>query len=204
MPKLSGKEIISEATEKAIGRALILAGAAVLTKLYGVPIADLKVLGMELPAAIVDAALAILVGYSTYSFLLKWLGDLLAFRLWYRESSIWSEFGTNMKLDKTFLRGAVPLLDRLHTLDKTGTWPLASASIDEATRKELTDFKVNAELYCTRLEHAGTRFNVLSAFGHYYVWVHSFLLPLLLSALAMYLLLRYGTFTLPTLPKSAA
>jgi len=204
MPNISGKEVISESTEKATGRALVLAGAAILTKLYAVPLNDLKVVGMELPAALIDATLLVLVAYTTYSFLLKWLGDLMAFRLWYRESSIWSEFGTNMKLDRSFLRGAVPLLERVHALETANTWPVDASSIDQATKDGLRDFKTNAELYCARLEAAGTRFTSLSVFGHYYVWVHSFAIPLALSVSAIYLLLTYGSFTMPHLPVNAA
>lgn len=204
MPNISGKEVISESTEKATGRALVLAGAAILTKLYAVPLNDLKVVGMELPAALIDATLLVLVAYTTYSFLLKWLGDLMAFRLWYRESSIWSEFGTNMKLDRSFLRGAVPLLERVHALETANTWPVDASSIDQATKDGLKDFKANAKLYCARLEAAGTRFTSLSVFGHYYVWVHSFAIPLTLSVSAIYLLLTYGSFTMPHLPANAA
>lgn len=200
MPKISGKEVISESTEKATGRALLLAGAAILTKLYAVPLNDLKVVGMELPSALIDTTLLVLVAYTTYSFLLKWLGDLMAFRLWYRESSIWSEFGTDMKLDRSFLRGAVPLLERLYALETTNTWPVNGSSIDQSTINLLNDFKENAKLYCARLEHAGTRFTSLSVFGHYYVWVHSFGIPLILSVSAIYLLLSYGSFTMPHLP----
>jgi len=199
MPKYSGKDVISESTEKAIARAMVLAVAGILTKLYAVPLSDLKVLGMDQPASLVDATLLVLIGYSAYSFVLKWVGDLAAFRLWYRESSIWSEFGTNMKLDKEFLRGAVPLLERLNTLETTGTWPASGAAIDDETKKALKDFKANAELYCLRLEYAGTRFKLLSLFGHYYVWVHSFAFPIALSVAAIYLLVRHGTYVLPTL-----
>jgi hypothetical protein len=200
MPKFSGKDVITESTEKAITRAMVLAGAGILTKLYAVPLNDLKVLGMDLPASLVDATLLVLIGYTTYSFVLKWVGDLAAFRLWYRESSIWSQFGTNMKLDKEFLRGAVPLLERLNTLETTGDWPASGAAIDDETKKALKDFKTNAALYCLRLEYAGTRFNLLSLFGHYYVWIHSFAFPIALSVAAICLLVRHGTYVLPTLP----
>ena len=200
MPKLSGKDVISESTEKAILRAMVLAGTGILNKLYGVPFNDLKVLGMNLPPALVDATLLILILYSTYSHVLKWIGDLAVFRLWYQESSIWSEFGTKMKLDKNFLRGAVPLLERLYILETNGNWPVNGTDIDEETKNALQDFKTNAELYCLRLEYAGNRFKMLSLIGHYYVWVHSLFFPVLLSVVAIFLLIRHGTYVLPTLP----
>src|SRR5712664_2521471 len=100
MPKVSGKDIISDSTEKVARRTLVVSSAAILAKLYDVPLGDLNVLGMELPASLFDTVLLVLIVYSAYSLLLHWFGDLAAFRLWFSESSIWSEFGTNMKLDK--------------------------------------------------------------------------------------------------------
>lgn len=197
MPKFSGKEIISETTEKAIRRTMLIGTAAILTKLYRVPLGDLKILGMELPPALFDTALLVLVAYASYSLTINWIGDLLAFRLWYRESSIWSQFGTNMKLDKTFIRGSIPLLVKLHALENGKSWPTDYSTLDDKLREEFSDFKTNAGLYCSRLEYAGTRFSVLSAFGHYYVWFQSFLLPMALCALAIYLLITHGTFTPP-------
>jgi len=197
MPKISGKDIISETTEKIIRRSVVISSITVLVKVYNVPLNNLKLLDMELPAALFDVVLLVLVAYFTYSLIINWVGDLLAFRLWYRESSIWSEFGTQMKLDKNFIRGGIPLLLRLYHLEKNKKWPIDFSKLDEETRKDYQDFKTNVELYYVRLEHAGTRFSVLSSFGHYYVWIQSFLFPLGLSLVAVYLLIKYGTFTPP-------
>ena len=197
MPKVSGKDIISDTTEKVIRRTVVFSSITALVKLYNVPLNDLKLLGMELPAALFDVVLLALVVYFTYSLIINWAGDLLAFRLWYRESSIWSEFGTQMKLDKGFIGGGVQLLLRLYNLEKNKEWPTDFNTLDEKTREEYTNFKTNVELYCTRLEHAGTKFSVLSCFGHYYVWIQSFLFPLGLSLFALYLLMKYGSFALP-------
>ena len=110
MPKISGKDIISDNTEKIIRRTVVISSITVLVKVYNVPLNDLELLGMELPAALFDVVLLVLVAYFTCSLIVNWVGDLLAFRLWYRESSIWSEFGTQMKLDRNFVRGGIPLL----------------------------------------------------------------------------------------------
>ena len=197
MPRVSGKALISETTEKVLSRTLVVASIAVLTKLYDVPLNDLKALGVELPAALVDSVLLVLVLYYIYSLTINWLGDLAAFRLWYTESSIWSEFGSNMKLDKNFIRGALPLMLRLHELEKNGQFPVDKAGVAEDDRRTFNDFKTNAELYTLRLEHAGTRFSALTWFGRYYVWVQSYVFPICWCAFAVYLLLRYGTFTPP-------
>lgn len=55
---------------------------------------------MELPTALFDSVLSVLVVYHMYSLTINWLGDLAAFRLWYTESSIWSDFGGDMRLAK--------------------------------------------------------------------------------------------------------
>ncbi len=198
MPRVSGKALISDTTEKVLGRTLIVASTAILTKLYDVPLNDLKALGMELPAALVDTVLLTLVIYHMYSLTINWIGDLAAFRLWFAESSIWSEFGSDMKLDKAFLRGSVPLLLRLHELERKAIWPNAHDEMPKEVQQELTEFKTNVELYTMRLEHAGTRFSALTIFSRYYVWVQSFLFPMILCLIAIYLLYIYGTFALPS------
>ena len=197
MPSVSGKALISETTEKVLGRTIVVASIAILTKLYDVPLNDLKALGVELPAALVDSVLIILVFYYMYSLTINWIGDLAAFRLWFTESSIWSEFGSNMKLDKEFIRGALPLMIRLHELDQDGTFPTTNKAISDEDRRKLNAFRNNVELYTMRLEYAGTRFSALTWFSRYYVWIQSYVFPICLCVFAVYLLLRYGVFTLP-------
>lgn len=198
MPNISGKSLISETTEKVLARSLVVFSAAILTKLYDVPFKDLKALGMQLPEPLVDTVLLILVIYYMYSLTINWLGDLAAFRLWFKESSIWSQFGSNMKLDKDFIKGVTPLLVRLHEMEKQGNWPADYSKLSDQDKKDLADFKNNAELYTCRLDHAGTRFAVLSWFCRYYVWLQSYVFPMLLSVFALYLLVRYGSFAAPT------
>lgn len=197
MPKLSGKDIISETTEKVIRRTLVISAAAILTKWYEVPLSQLKVLGMDLPATIIDTALLVLVVFSVYSLIINWTGDLLAFRLWFRENAIWSMFNTNMKLDGKFISGGIPLLLRLHQMEKDGKWPVVYSELDDESKKDFESFKTNVELYCTRLDYAGQKFSVLTYFGQYYVWVHSFAFPVGLSIVALYVLVKHGQFILP-------
>jgi hypothetical protein len=132
-----------------------------------------------------------------YSLTINWLGDLAAFRLWFTESSIWSQIGSNMKLDKDFINGALPLMIRLYELEKDGTFPASKAAVSEEDRKNFNDFRTNVALYTVRLEHAGTRFSALTWFGRYYVWIQSYAFPICLCSFAVYLLLRYGVFTPP-------
>ncbi len=197
MPKVSGKELISETTEKVVRRLVVTSSVAFFVKAYDVPLQDLKVLGAELPAGLFDIVALALVLYFGYALIISWVGDLLAFRMWYRESSIWSDFGIQMNLDKTFISGGVDLLMRLYSLEKSKEWPPDFASLDAKAKSEYQDFKTNVELYCVRLEHAGTKFRMLSAFGHYYVWIQNFLIPVCCSLLAVYMLLKYGDLRFP-------
>jgi hypothetical protein len=197
MPRISGRSLISETTEKVLRRTLVIASATILTKLYDVPLNDLKVLGMELPAALYDSVLLGLVVYYMYSLTINWAGDLAAFRLWYTESSIWSNFGSNMTLDKEFIRGAVPLILKLHELEQNRSWPTTFELLPEVDRRNFADFKANVELYTHRLEHAGSRFFLLSKFGHYYVWFQSYVFPMMLCVGALFLQFKYGMFSPP-------
>ena len=94
MPKISGKDIISGTTEKIIRRSVVISSIAVLVKVYNVPLTNLKLLDMELPVALFDVVLLVLVAYFTYSLIINWVGDLLAFRLWYRERA---RFGQSLE-----------------------------------------------------------------------------------------------------------
>ncbi|MDR6935474.1 hypothetical protein [Luteibacter sp. 3190] len=197
MPRVSGKELISPTTEKVIARTVAISATSIVVKLYDVPLNDLKVLGMELPASLFDSVLFVLVIYHAYSLTVNWVGDLAAFRLWFSEASIWSRFGSNVDLDGIFLGGGIRLLLRLRALEKDQAWPTDYASMTDEDRRDFKDFEKNVELYITRLEHAGQRFSALSWFARYYVWLQSYIFPIVLCGVAIYLLLRYGTFAPP-------
>lgn len=118
MPKVSGREVISEATEKSLNRLLLVSSAAIVSKSYSLPVSEMKMLGMEIPSAIFDVTLAILIAWYTYNYFIRWLGDLIAFRFWYDQSSIWSDFGTNVKIDKNFISGGVEALKAFNEYKK--------------------------------------------------------------------------------------
>lgn len=197
MPKISGREVISETTEKSQGRLLFFAAATVLIKAYSVPVQDLKIAGMEFPAAIFDVSMLIAVGWLYYSYIIKWVGDLLGFRLWYSESSVWSEFGTNVKLDKNFIGAGVDALKALVDFERQHLTEDAFQSLPEDKRNLYLNFKTNVELYARRLDRAGTKFGAISAFGHFYVWVQGFVIPTAMGAAALYFLLAYGDIHFP-------
>ena len=197
MPKISGREILSELTEKAQSRLLLVTSVAIVSKTYMLPVDDMKMLGMELPAAIFDVSILILVSWYGYNYLVRWIGDLMAFRLWYSESSIWSNFGTNMKLDKSFINGGIEALKAFNEIHQQGIRPDDFAKLSPDKQRLYEDFRTNAELYAVRLDYAGRKFKAISAFGHFYVWVQGFILPMGATSLAIYLLFKYGTFSAP-------
>jgi hypothetical protein len=197
MPKISGREVLSEATEKSQARLLLIASVAIVSKAYQLPVEEMKLLDMEFPAAIFDVSMLLLVAWCSYSYLVKWVGDLIGFRLWYSESSIWSQFGTDMKLDKIFISGGIEALKAFHELQRAGLSQDVLKNLADDKKRLYEDFKTNVELYAVRLDHAGKKFKAVSVFGHFYVWIQGFVLPIGVATVAIYLLVKYGTFAAP-------
>ncbi len=199
MPTVNGKDLISDITEKAGRRLIVLSSLVILVKLYRVNLEDLSILGLSLPSELFDVVSFSLVLYMIYVLIINWVGDLAAYRLWFSESDIWSQFNTNMKLDGSFISGGTRLLLKLFTLEKNGNWPESFNELPEDLRNEYQDFKTNSELYIVRLDAAGNRFRGLSRFASFYIWFQAFLLPLGFAAVAIYLLLSCGSFLPPSM-----
>ena len=195
MPSVSGREIISDTTEKSFRALVLISATTILTKVYVVPLDEMTLLGAKLPQSLFDAALLATVCGLLYAYLVKWTGDLAAFRLWFSESSIWSEFGTNMKIDKKFIAGGVALLASLYEQEKLGKIDLNNLPL--SAKEEYDNFKTNVELYAARLGAAGIKFSALTWFGRYYIWVQHFLFPVGLAGYAVILLIRFGDFSAP-------
>lgn len=70
MPKFSGRDLISETTEKVIRRIIVLSTITILAKSYRVPLDHMKVFDVELPPALIDTVLLIGVTYLLYSLLI--------------------------------------------------------------------------------------------------------------------------------------
>ncbi len=199
MPSVSGKNLISDITEKAGRRIIVLSSLIILVKLYRVNLEDLSILGLSLPSELFDVVSFCLVLYMVYVLVINWVGDLAAYRLWYSKSEIWSQFNTNMKLDDSFIKGGTQLLRKVFALEKNGEWTDNFNDLPEDLRKEYQDFKINSELYIERLEAAGNKFSALSKFASFYIWFQAFLLPLGFAAVAIYLLIRCGSFIPPSI-----
>jgi hypothetical protein len=198
MPFVSGNDLISEITEKAGRRLIVLSAIVILVKLYEVNLEDLSILGLSLPSELFDLVALCLIMYMVYVLVINWIGDLAAFRLWYSESNIWSEFNTNIKLDKGFISGGTKLLLDLFRLEKSGSWPADFSELSEDMKREYNNFKTNVELYVARLSAAGQQFSTLSAFSRFYIWFQAFLLPMAFAGGALYMLYAYGNISLPT------
>jgi hypothetical protein len=195
--KVSGKDLISSSTEKTIQRLIVVSGIAIISKLYSVPVGQLRFAGIDFPPSVFDVSILLIIVSLTYSFLIKWMGDLAAFRLWFNDSSIWSQFGTNMKLDGEFISGGVELLKKLYAMQNAEKFPTTAGGFDTKTLEEAKNLETNLELWGVRLDYAGRKFKTLSAFGHYYVWIQNFAFPLCLAAFSIYLLLKFGEFKFP-------
>lgn len=193
MPKLSGNDLISDLTEKYGRRLIAISFLSILVKMYGVDLEELSVFGLELPSELFDVVALSLIAYFVYALIVNWLGDLAAFRLWFEGNDITSEFGTEMKTDKSFINGGAKLIKKLYALEKKQNWPENFDDLDPELKRDFHEFKTNIELYNVRLEAAGTKFSTLSVYGHIYVWFQSFALPIGLALLALHFIFCTGS-----------
>ena len=197
MAKLSGKELISDLTEKSGRRLLIISFMVLVIKLYEVNLKTLSVFGMSLPLELFDVVSLTLILYFTYTLFVNWLTDLASFKLWLDSNKMDSNFGTTMNLDRNWLNGGTELFTKLWALEKNKKWPVDVNELDPGIKKKFQEFELNVEFYCTRLEAVGKQFNTLSKLGHFYVWFQAFLLPIILAVSALLALYCKGSFVLP-------
>lgn len=186
MPKLSGNDLITDLTEKYGRRLIAISFLSILVKAYDVDLEKLSVFGLNLPTELFDVVALSLIAYFIYALIVNWLGDLAAFRLWFSSNDIASNFGTEMKTDKTFVDGGANLIKKLYALEKGQKWPENFNDIDEDLKRDFQDFKTNVELFAVRLDAAGTKFSALSSYGHIYIWFQSFALPIGISLIALH------------------
>jgi hypothetical protein len=90
MPRLQGKEVISDVTDRSARRLIIVSGTVILIKLYDVELKNLSILGVQLPSELFGIVGLILLGFGSYSLTINWAFELVAFRIWYSEREIWS------------------------------------------------------------------------------------------------------------------
>ncbi|MCX2696412.1 hypothetical protein [Ochrobactrum chromiisoli] len=194
MPKISGRDVLTDTTEKSQVKLFLVTSITILAKAYELPINDFKLLGMDFPSAIVDVSLLALTLWYTYSYLIKWLGDLISFRLWYSQSAITTNFGTELKINSDFIWGGIKALKEFNNFYMKSS---DFQSLDEDNKRLHRDFVTNVELYSVRLEHAGKKFTAISLFGFFYVWIQGFIIPVIMSVAAIYMMVKYGAFTPP-------
>jgi hypothetical protein len=198
MPTIQGRNLISEVTDKNVRRVIVLSDAVIFIKLYHVKLGSLSIFGVSLPPELFDVVFLTLILFSVYSLIINWLTDVGAFRLWYNESEIWSQFQTRMPINKTFYAGGKRLLASLFELEKKGQWPTDYNNLTQQQKDDYSEFKTNVELYITRLEYAGIKFRTITYFGHFYIWFQSFILPIGIAIFAVFLLFHDGNFLPPT------
>jgi hypothetical protein len=186
MPKLSGNNIISNLTEKYGRRLIAISAITTLVKVYDVNLEKLSIIGLSLPAELFNTVALALVLYFSYALVVNWLGDLAAYKLWFDSNDIRSELGTSMEANKGFISDGVSLILKLYALEKGDNWPAKYEEIEPEAKEEFNQFKLNTERYIVRLEGAGKKFAMLAFYSHIYIWFQSFILPILMSLLALY------------------
>lgn len=194
MAKIQGTDIISQATDKSSRRLYVLGAVIFLIKFYNVDLDDLSIIGVKLPAALFDLVSLVLLIWGIYQLVINWLVDIVSFQKWYQSRNLWSEFQTNMTIDKDFYSGGKRLLMELHDLKTKGQFPSKDDEISKQVQEDYLDFKTNVELFIMRLEAAGNNFRSVTRWGLYYVWGHAFIIPLAVSVAALITLLIKGSF----------
>lgn len=198
MAKFSGKDLITDPTEKNGRRLLIISFMVLVIKLYEVNLKELSLFGLKLPTELFDISAVALILYFTYALTINWLTDLASFKLWFKDNSGISTFGGKVELDWSHLKGGSDLLVKLYAMENCNGWPVNYTDMDEEVKNKFVDFKTNVELYCTRLDDAKSRFSSLTKIGHIYVWFQSYLLPMFFALSALCVLYIKGSFVLPT------
>jgi hypothetical protein len=197
MPKVSGKDLISDLTEKNGRRLMVVSFLTLIIKIYNVDLSDFLVFGIKLPSALFDRVAWALIIYFTYALCVNWIVDLAAFRLWFDSNQAFTrEFGTFVRLDKNFIAEGTELLTKLYKLENAQSWENFE-DLDPDIREKFIDFKTNVQIYCDRLNRVGQQFSSISKYGQFYVWFQSFILPILLALWAIFVLLHSGSFPLP-------
>lgn len=194
MAKIQGTDVISQATDKSSRRLYVLGAVIFLIKFYKVDLDDLSIIGVKLPAELFDLVSLVLLIWGIYQLLINWLVDIVSFQKWYQSRNLWSEIQTNMTIDKNFYNGGKRLLMELHDLKRKGQFPSNDKEISKQVQDDYEDFKANVELYISRLEAAGNNFQSVTNWGKYYVWGHAFIIPLLISIVALITLMLNGNF----------
>ena len=194
MAKIQGTDVISQATDKSSRRLYVLGAVIFLIKIYNVDLDDLSIIGVKLPAALFDLVSLVLLIWGIYQLLINWLVDIISFQKWYQSRNLWSEFQTNMTIDKSFYSGGKRLLLELHDLKNKGQFPSKEEELSKQVQEDYQDFKTNVEKFILRLEAAGNNFQSVTNWGRYYIWGHAFIIPLVVSIVALITLLVKGSF----------
>ena len=189
MAKIAGRELLSEATVRAVKRIFFAGGIVALVVHYEVDLAELKILGLSLPAELFGVVALVVLIFQVYNLLINWITDMATFKLWYRESDIWLSTDKKQKIDKSFYSSIEPYLIKMYEMDKAEQKYAELSDLGENAQKKFRHFRDNIQPYAVRLERAGNHFRMVSVFGLFFILVQNFLLPLTLAGYAIYLLL---------------
>jgi len=198
--KIQGQEILSPETLRSARRAMLVSAVVILVKGYGVSLEANSIFGVAIEPHLFDSVALVGLLFGAVLFFYGWTGDIVAYTKWYQERSIWSQFDTNMTIDRKWYDRGARLLVRLYeneNLVKDGATP---DDLPEDARDLYRDFKNNVELYRRRLEEHQTSFRTVSALGWFYIVGLWGLLPVLVTGLALWYLFADGLFEMPNFP----
>lgn len=160
-----------------------------VVKGFSLDLENLELLNVKLPAELFDVVALAMLAYGAIIYYFNWASDLTAFKKWYREHEIWSQFNTNMKKDRGWYSGGLDLLKSLHEIKEKERANLLDSDVTEEVSEGYEQFVTNAELWIARLEDHQKGFDSISRLGRVYIFGFWGAFPAILTFAAFVVLL---------------
>ena len=176
---------------------MLVAFTVLTIKLYHVPLSDLSILGASLPEGLFDVVAFGMLVFGLLVFGYSWVGDVQGYRKWYDSREIWSQFKTNMPIDRTFYGDGARLIVQLFKRKKEIEEGARIEELPQDVQESYHNFENNIDLFIGRLEAHQNSFRDISNLGKFYVFVIWGAFPFLVVVAALISLICLGTFPLP-------
>lgn len=112
---MQGQEALSTETLRSARRICILSAIVIVVKGYMLPLDDLSLYwGWKFEAHLFDVVALAMLLFGIIVFMYNWIGDVYAYKNWYNTREVWSQFQSNMPIDKSWYSGGVFLILRLY------------------------------------------------------------------------------------------
>ena len=205
--KISGTEIITQSTQNISRNLVIVSSITLLVKYYHVPLDDLKILNVPLPAELFDSVASAIIIFGILSLLIHWSSDVINWRMWVDEGkSLTVLGGGQIKIFKHISEQAskhcnVDIPKIVERLDKIKGNINETIEINEkqVTREnilqlsnELKKFSASLEQYSNKisdfeakLQSVMRNFAIVSWYGRMLIFFYYLLIPLLIASFAI-------------------